>query len=510
MINQSSVTLLLLASSTIPSLQGLRKDHKGNIENDPNKGPKLRPLCAANKAPNAALANVVAKILKAVGNNISEFVGAEVISTEQLKREFEIVNEKISSEWEQDCEIAEKLRKRRRPGNPTTKQERDEVVVFSMDVVALYPSILKDMAQDAVRKAIERCNLRWENVNVKLLVRHIATIYDIQTIERLGLSEVVPRPKPRTTFRSFVNHTKKSKQTNGDSQFFRVVRHPIEKEIVRLIGIIAANATTTCMSNHFFTIGGEICIQEDGGSISSDLTGEVARDYMLLWDEKLLQKCKTLGILFDLQSRYVDDMIFIMRAIGKGWRFDTVRGIMVFDGELYESCNLSPTMRTAKVISDIANSICPQIQVTLDTPECNTDGRLPVLDLKVWSDGKNVIHTFYKKAVSSKYTIMRRSAIAGSVKKSTLFQESLRRINNISQILPWSETVQHLSEFSFCMKISGYDKTDRWNTIKGSILRKEEMLRKVQSGEIESIYRGKSEFLRSKMEKEVSHPPCGF
>ena len=153
---------------------------------------------------------------------------------------------------------------------------------------------------------------------MKHLVRHIATMYDRQTIERLGLSEVVPRPKPRTTFRSFVNPTKKSKQTNGDSQFFRVVRHPTEKEIVRLIGMIAANATTTCMSNHFFTIGGEIRIQEDGGSIGSDLTGEVARDYMLLWDEKLLQKCKTLGFLFDLQSRYVNDMIFIMRPIGKG------------------------------------------------------------------------------------------------------------------------------------------------------------------------------------------------
>ena len=96
--------------SSIPSIQGLRKDHKGNLDNDPIKGPKLRPLCAANKAPNAALANVVAKMLKAVGDNISEFVGAEVISTEQLKREFEIVNRKISEEWERGIEIASILR----------------------------------------------------------------------------------------------------------------------------------------------------------------------------------------------------------------------------------------------------------------------------------------------------------------------------------------------------------------------------------------------------------------
>ena len=35
---------------TIPSLQGLRKDHKGHLDGDPNKGPKLRPLAADHKS----------------------------------------------------------------------------------------------------------------------------------------------------------------------------------------------------------------------------------------------------------------------------------------------------------------------------------------------------------------------------------------------------------------------------------------------------------------------------
>ena len=74
--------------ATIPTLQGLRKDHKSNIGGHPSKGPKMRPLIAANKAPNAPLANLVASILKAVGNKLSESKGEEVISTEQLKREF--------------------------------------------------------------------------------------------------------------------------------------------------------------------------------------------------------------------------------------------------------------------------------------------------------------------------------------------------------------------------------------------------------------------------------------
>lgn len=87
----------------------MRKDHKGDLDNDPQKGPKLWPLCTANKAPNAALGNLVAKILKAVGDKMIETIGAEVISTEQLKREFQKVNLNFNKKWENDKEIAKNL-----------------------------------------------------------------------------------------------------------------------------------------------------------------------------------------------------------------------------------------------------------------------------------------------------------------------------------------------------------------------------------------------------------------
>ena len=106
--------------NTIPALQGLRKDHKGNIDNDPKKGPKLRPLCAANRAPNASLGNVTAQILKAVGNNICDNIGGEVISSEHLKREFEQTNSKIEQGWAEDLELAESYGSRpKRINTPT-------------------------------------------------------------------------------------------------------------------------------------------------------------------------------------------------------------------------------------------------------------------------------------------------------------------------------------------------------------------------------------------------------
>ena len=103
--------------ATIPTLQGLRKDHKQDIQGDPNKGPKLRPLAAANRAPNAALAHLVATILKAVGDNLTDVMGAEVISTEELKREIEEVNSLVERNWEKECEEAKKDRERKAKGN---------------------------------------------------------------------------------------------------------------------------------------------------------------------------------------------------------------------------------------------------------------------------------------------------------------------------------------------------------------------------------------------------------
>ena len=105
---------LITNFSMIPSLQGLRKDHKPDLGGDPTRGPKLRPLAAANKAPNAVLANLMAQVTKAVGDNLSENIGAEVISTENLKREFEDLNKRVRQDWARDVDIVTKLRERNR------------------------------------------------------------------------------------------------------------------------------------------------------------------------------------------------------------------------------------------------------------------------------------------------------------------------------------------------------------------------------------------------------------
>ena len=89
-------------------------------------------------------------------------------------------------------------------------------------------------------------------------------------------------------------------------------------------------------------------------------------------------------------------------------------------------------------------------------------------------DGSKVMHTFYKKEVASRFTIMKRSAINSGTKKSTIFQEGIRRLSHISPDLPWSESVTHMNKWSLCLKESGYTPKERFDAIRGACMRQEE------------------------------------
>ena len=92
------------------------------------------------------------------------------------------------------------------------------------------------------------------------------------------------------------------------------------------------------------------------------------------------------------------------------------------------------------------------------------------------------MHSFYKKSVASPFTILKRSALSYKIKRSTLLQEALRRLGNISPSLPWKETVTHLTEYSNMLRISGYSHKERLNNIKGAIQRHKQMKDEVQNG----------------------------
>ena len=68
----------------------------------------------------------------------------------------------------------------------------------------------------------------------------------------------------------------------------------------------------------------------------------------------------------------------------------------------------------------------------MDFPENHLDGGMQVLDIKVWINSNvrcpKVSHSFYKKPVSSPYTILKRSTFSESVKRSTIFLGDSKKI----------------------------------------------------------------------------------
>ena len=101
----------------------------------------------------------------------------------------------------------------------------------------------------------------------------------------------------------------------------------------------------------------------------------------------------------------------------------------------------------------MADSVCEMLNWEPDIPENHSDGRLPMLDLKLYTceTGPFLRHSFYKKEVSSRYLIPYNSALPENVKRPILIQEGLRRVRNISPSNPLEETQEVLKDFNVDM-----------------------------------------------------------
>ena len=166
----------------------------------------------------------------------------------------------------------------------------------------------------------------------------------------------------------------------------------------------------------------------------------------MLWDRRFLKKLNTLRIHVHLYKCYVDDIIDLLDPIRSGWDYDEKSNNMKYTTPTSVSTNVGVENRTFDILSIKYN-----IQFTTDIPSNHEDGKMPVLDIKVWvevMDGQpKLLHTFYKKTVASAYTILEKSAMGKGTKISTLFQEPLRRLRNISPSLPFSDSIPNMNQW---------------------------------------------------------------
>ena len=198
----------------------------------------------------------------------------------------------------------------------------------------------------------------------------------------------------------------------------------------------------------------------------------------------------------------MDDIFVAAPPINPGWEYNSDINKTIYNPNSI-NVNENPDTRTARVFKDVANTLENDIKFTVDTPSNSDNGRMPVLDLTMWVSHKTIEYSFYKKPVSSKFTVLKRSAVTMRTKLDTIFQESLRRLYNVSPRLPWSEKATHLSKFVKTLAMSGYNEEERYNTVKGAIVRYNEMVAKVESGEIESLNRSREQIIETKISRMI-------
>ena len=93
-------------------------------------------------------------------------------------------------------------------------------------------------------------------------------------------------------------------------------------------------------------------------------------------------------------------------------------------------------MRTARILKEVGDSICPFIKVSVDCPSNHQDGFGLPTDSRL--EDKNDHYRFFKKEMSSRMTIMASSALPPNVKRATMTNEVLQRLRNTRRDLPWS------------------------------------------------------------------------
>ena len=470
--NQRRCEASLTASyKPIPLTGGLRKDHKSNY--DPIEGPPVRVVCRAKNAPNGPLGNVICPSIRAASSTLNKKTQSECGSTEEMKRHLHDANKRI---------MKDKFRSR--PVRTTTKTTttkalfvRGNYVIGSVDVKALYPSIQWISGAKEMQKGIVESGIEFNNINIKEACQYVCLNYSKDEITKEGVIDYIPDKLVGTNIKLA------AREGDQSSLFDYTDKLEPDKDVKNMImAMVIKKVTHTTMSNHFYIHKGNIFKQSKGGAIGSELTGEVSKLYMILWDKKYLKKLKTLGINPKLYVRYVDDTLIVVDSIQKGWRY--VKNNLVWSQiQEDEDMDTEDDSRTFSILKDIADSIDKDIQWELDTPSNHDDRKLPCLDLKVWmNEQTNIQFEFYKKPMASVYTIHSRSALSSSAKRSTLFQEALRRLINCSPELTWQAKAEHLSKFSQSMMLSEYPSKYRFNIIKGAVDRYKQMEADVNSG----------------------------
>ena len=147
------------------------------------------------------------------------------------------------------------------------------------------------------------------------------------------------------------------------------------------------------------------------GLLVFELTGVLAQIFMVWWDREFKARVERLGIPLYMYKRYVDDINVIVGAVEPGAKI--AGGMLTVDKESKaQDSHRNKDEMCMELLKEVRNRIHKSIQIEVDYPSRHEDNLMPILDLKVCIDRKNVImkgkdctvnvvlHEFYAKELT--------------------------------------------------------------------------------------------------------------
>ena len=453
----------------------LRKDHKAY--EDEFIGPPGRPVCGGDVSYNKRLSHLISILLTDV------YVGEETVcsSTEELLAEVEKLN---------------------REGIDASD------IIGSMDVEALYPSLDIDFTIEKVCEVLLNSSVEYEGINYKELGLYLSLVKTDEELQQMGLHMVCPKRRYRRGPRPNITGCgTEEKEEKRHAPWIFPDLSTIDSGMKRRMMVEAIRVVLKLlMETHTYEFANAIRRQRKGGAIGMELTGVVAQIFMVWWDREFKRKLQEVNIQLNLHERYVDDTNLVSRQTAVGARYDGER-ILITNESITEDEELENDERTMKLLQSIANSIHPSIRMTIDYPSKYRDGKVPMLNVRMWIEeveGRRLIlYEHYEKEMATKMVIHAESAIPQSVKRTVLTQEVLRIMLHCSRNLPWDVVREHISKFMLKMQLSGYEQPFRYEVSKSAINAFETMMANEERG-IRPIHRPKGWHRTERMEqKEV-------
>ena len=392
-----------------------------------------------------------------------------------------------------------------------SKQIQEDIIIGSLDVKALYPSLDVKFTAEIVARTFYESKCMVGGIDVDELGLYLSLNMSEEDLLEADILQYCPRRKHKKTPPVITGcATNRSKEKR-----FAPWKEPAEKpdnqtEIIKkMVSIALQIAIKYIMNNHIYKFDDCIKKQEKGGPIGLELTGELAGIFMSWWDRQLLTKLDKLGIKVLLYKRYVDDINIILVAPDRRAEYlvEGEEGKLVTNEENKKTCSKEESGIT--LLKQIGDSIHESIKLEADYPDMHEDKKLPLLDIKMWVENHKtedkgpvgiVMYEFYAKEVSSKAVVHEKSAMPRSVKRTVLTQEVLRILLRCSPRLPWEVTTSHLNTFMMRMQYSGYDKNFRTQVLKSGLNAYENIKTKDQTGE-QPMYRSK-EWKRNERKKK--------